>query len=273
LSSLKDQRLQEQTIKDFGEQWTTYRANRGYYASVELFQDLFAPLVQLDEIKGCRVAEIGSGTGRVVRMLLDAGAAHVLAVEPSGAFSVLQQNTQAHSERVTLLQVTGDKIPATADRDWVFSVGVLHHIPDPAPVVRAACAALRPGGRMGVWLYAREGNRLLLAFLLPLRAVTKRLPHFLLSGLVWLLYLPLLVYMGLCKFLPLPLGPYLKQQLGRFGGAEQRLVIYDQLNPAYAKYYTREEAWKLLAAAGFDDIRAHHRHGYSWTVVGTKPLV
>lgn len=270
MSSLKDERLQEQTIKDFGEQWTTYRTNRGYYASVELFRDLFAPLAHLDEIKGCRVAEIGSGTGRIVNMLLDAGVAHVLAVEPSDAFSVLEQNVQAHGERVTLLRATGDKIPATADLDWVFSVGVLHHIPEPAPVVRAAYAALRPGGRIGVWLYGKEGTRFLLAFLLPLRAVTKRLPHFLLSGLVWLLYLPLLFYMGLCKFLPLPLRRYVKEQLGRFGGAEQRLVIYDQLNPAYAKHYTREEACNLLAAAGFHDIRTHHRHGYSWTVVGTK---
>jgi len=50
----------------------------------------------------------------------------------------------------------------------------------------------------------------------------------------------------------------------------RRLVIYDQLNPAYAKYYTREEAQDLLARQGFVDIRLHHRHGVSWTVLGTK---
>jgi len=52
---------------------------------------------------------------------------------------------------------------------------------------------------------------------------------------------------------------------------KRRVVIYDQLNPAYAKYYTREEACALLARHGFDDIRLHHRHGISWTVVGTRP--
>ena len=49
------------------------------------------------------------------------------------------------------------------------------------------------------------------------------------------------------------------------------LVIYDQLNPAYAKYYRRDEAIALLADAGFADVAAHHRHGYSWTVIGRKP--
>jgi hypothetical protein len=52
---------------------------------------------------------------------------------------------------------------------------------------------------------------------------------------------------------------------------KRRLVIYDQLNPAYAKYYTQTEAEQLLARAGFSDVRTYHRHGYSWTVIGTKP--
>ena len=49
------------------------------------------------------------------------------------------------------------------------------------------------------------------------------------------------------------------------------LVIYDQLKPAYAKYYTGAEAEALLRKAGFVDVRAHHRRGYSWTVIGTRP--
>ena len=73
----------------------------------------------------------------------------------------------------------------------ILSVGVLHHIPEPDPVVRAAYRALRPGGRLFVWLYAREGNGLYLAFAVPLRLLTKRLPDRLLDGLVRLLDLPL----------------------------------------------------------------------------------
>jgi hypothetical protein len=53
--------------------------------------------------------------------------------------------------------------------------------------------------------------------------------------------------------------------------AKRRVVIYDQLNPAYAKYYTSQEAHDVLARQGFSGIRLHHRHGYSWTVVGAKP--
>ncbi len=48
-------------------------------------------------------------------------------------------------------------------------------------------------------------------------------------------------------------------------------VVFDQLNPAYAKYYCEEEGRTLFEQAGFADIKLHHRHGYSWSVIGTSP--
>jgi hypothetical protein len=55
-----------------------------------------------------------------------------------------------------------------------------------------------------------------------------------------------------------------------FDPATRRLVLYDQLNPAYAKYYTEAEVRRLLADAGFEDVRLYHRHGYSWAAIGRK---
>ena len=45
-------------------------------------------------------------------------------------------------------------------------------------------------------------------------------------------------------------------------------MIFDQLNPAYAKYYKKNEIEKELLDAGFNKLQFHHRHGYSWIVVG-----
>ncbi len=39
--------------------------------------------------------------------------------------------------------------------------------------------------------------------------------------------------------------------MARLDGRKRRLTVYDHLNPGYAKYYTREEARRLLADAGF----------------------
>ncbi|HZR01992.1 MAG TPA: class I SAM-dependent methyltransferase [Burkholderiales bacterium] len=262
--------LEERTIRDFGEQWTRYQRNEGYYASVELLRDIVEPLLPLDEIAGKRVAEIGSGSGRIVSMLLDAGVDHVLAIEPSSAYAVLRANVGT-SRRVTFLNIAGDELPASADLDVVLSIGVIHHIPDPEPALRAAFEALRPGGKILIWLYGREGNELYLALAQPLRAVTRRLPHWALAGLVRALDLPLAIMIRLARAHRVPLPDYLNNYLGKLGADQRRLVIYDQLNPAYAHYYTRTEARAVLERAGFVNVQLHHRHGYSWTVRGEKP--
>ena len=265
------EQLGQRTIDDFGEQWTRYRDNDGYYASTRLLGDITEPLLPVSEIRGMRVADIGSGTGRIVNMLLDAGAQHVIAIEPSSAFEVLGANIR-DAAAVTMLNATGDKLPPSGDLDLVVSIGVLHHIPDPTDVVRAGYNALKPGGRMLAWVYGREGNEAYLAIAQPLRALTRRLPHALLAGLVRMLYLPLRAYMALARRFRVPLRDYLNNYLGRLSREQRLLVMYDQLNPAYAKYYTHAEALALLEKSGFANVRLHHRHGYSWSVLGEKPL-
>ena len=258
------------TIKDFGKQWLRYSDNKGYYGSLELFSDILSPFLKTEDLKNCKVAEIGSGAGRIVNMLLESGVQHVIALEPSDAFAVLVRNIR-NSERVTCLKITGDRLPAYGDLDYIFSIGVLHHIPDPKPVVEAAFKALHPGGHFWVWLYGKEGNEFYLTFIKPLRFLTKHLPHFVLASLVWMIYYPLLIYIHLCHRFKLPLSEYLLSILEKMSPEKRRLVIYDQLNPAYAKYYTKSEAMKLLFDGGFINVRIHHRHGYSWTLIGTKP--
>jgi SAM-dependent methyltransferase len=262
--------LGDRTVADFGEQWSRYTDNSGWYGSLELFRDVFGPLLDPRELAGRRVAEVGSGTGRIVQMLIAAGVAHVTALEPSEAFPVLEANVRRFGDRVRCLRLRGEEIPAGEQFDYVFSIGVLHHIPDPVPVVRAAYRALAPGGVMAVWLYGKEGNGLYLALLRALRAVTTRLPHPALAALSRVLALTLGAYAGLCRVLPLPLRGYMRRVIANLSFAKRSLVVYDQLNPAYARYYTRREAQELLAAGGFERITLHHRHGYSWAVVGRK---
>jgi len=262
--------LSEQTIADFGDQWTRFTSNDGFYGSAALFEDICGPLLASREVAGLRTADIGSGTGRIVRMLLSAGAAHVVALEPSAAFDVLCRNVAAFRDRVECIHAVGERLPKDRGFDLILSIGVLHHIPDPAPVVKAAYEALGEGGRMLVWLYGQEGNATYLALTVPLRAITTRLPHLAVLTVARILTVALAPYVWLCRRLPLPLAGYFANVFGRMDHDKQVLIVYDQLRPAYARYYSRADAIALLTVAGFENVRAHHRHGYSWTVVGTK---
>ncbi|MFH2006376.1 MAG: class I SAM-dependent methyltransferase [bacterium] len=263
--------VDSQTIADFGDQWTRYTDNAGFYGSAELMKDILGPLVNPENIAGQTVADIGSGTGRIVHMLLSLGARTVLAVEPSEAFEILNNNTAHCRDRVELLKAKGDALERSDAFDFVFSIGVLHHIVDPVPTLKACYKALKPGGRMVAWLYGYEGNEAYVHAVQLARTVTKRLPARSLSALARVLTLATDGYTQCCRLLPLPMAGYLVNVFSKFPPDKRRLVIYDQLNPAHAKYYRRAEAERLFRDAGFVDLRLHHRHGYSWTVVGQKP--
>jgi len=261
----------DRTIRDFGDQWSHYGDNDGFYGSLELLQDMFGPLLGVDELRGARVADVGSGTGRIVRMLLEAGAEHVLAVEPSAGVEALRENLRDVADRVEVLHAPGDALPAGRGLDYVVSIGVIQFIRDPQPTLVAAREALRPGGKLLIWVYGKEGNRLYVGVVRALRGITTRLPHFALAAFCNVLALLLDGYIFACRVLPLPMADYMLNTLSRVSRRKRKLTIYDQLNPTYAKYYLGDEVRRMLEQAGFCDVRLHDRRGYSWTASAVRP--
>ena len=268
--AMKQHETDLETIDDFGRQWARFPEITGWLSSQDCLRDHFGPLMSIDEFRDKHVADIGSGPGRIVRMLLDAGAARVTAIEPSDAFFALERHMATERSRVDLIHDTGEAVGRLANLDFVVAFGVLQFILNPKPVMDCAYAALRPGGRIVVWLYGREGNEVYLRVLGALRTVTKRLPDGVLSGLASLLNLVLDAYIPLCRAFPLPMRAYMLNHLGRLDRRMRKLTVFDQLNPRHAKYYREAEARALVADAGFEDVRTYHRHGYSWTVIGSK---
>ena len=264
--------LSERTIHDFGIQWSKFASVDSWAIPDELFSSITPPFAAPEDIRGKKIAEIGAGSGNMTLQLLAASPSMLVAVEPSKAMEVLKRNTREHADRIQYVNNTGEFLPRDLGLDWVFSIGVIHHIPDPEPTVRAAYEALRPGGEVLFWLYGKEGNRIYLFFVEPLRLLTKKLGHQALSLLSYFILPLIYLYMVVAKVLPVPLANYVKNVLWRMPVQGVRLVIYDQLNPHYARYYTQEEAQALLCKAGFVDIRTYQRLGYSWTVYGRKPI-
>lgn len=252
------------TIGDFGRQWESYTENTGYYASTDALVSLFGPLLNAQDIQGKRVADVGAGTGRYSHILCELGAAEILAVEPSSAFDILKKNT-AMCRGIRYLQTTADQIPPDGF-DTIFCIGVLQFIADPVPALQSMGRALHPDGRLFLWVYGEENNRLYLSLVRPLRKLSSRLPHVLLDRLSTVLVFPADIYALLCRRFRLPMAAYMNRYFSKLDFYSRKLVVYDQLNPKYARYYRQEELNRLLAQNGFFDIQMHHHLGYSWSV-------
>lgn len=216
-----------------------------------------------------KVLDVGSGTGRIVNILLNAGAEHVAAIEPSDAFQVLENKFLDLKDKVTLLKIKGEEIPEMKV-DLAFSVGVIHHIEEPERIIKRIYQVLNPGGKLLIWIYGIEGNEEYLRIVEPIRKITIVLPDFLLSFLSWAINFVMLFYFILNKVISLPIREYMIQVFEPLSLKNRYLIIFDQLNPHYAKYYTRIEAMNLFKHNGFKNVELYHRHGYSWTVIGVK---
>ena len=78
---------------------------------------------------------------------------------------------------VTRSRVRSSAVPPESV-DVAFSVGVLHHTPDPKRCFFELVRRVRPGGRVIAWVYGRENNGWIVHGISPLReAITSRLPH------------------------------------------------------------------------------------------------
>jgi SAM-dependent methyltransferase len=261
--------LSEKTIEDFGKQHQRFSESGGYYVSLDILGDVLGPLMTVKEFEGLNVLDLGSGTGRWVQIFHDAGAKTIAAVEPSPAIEVGRKKN-AGLKNVSYHNVAGDKMP-DGQYDIIFSYGVIHHIPEPDPVVKRAYEVLQPGGRLVIWLYGRENNGLYLGFVHALRLVTVPISNRALE-IVSAALVPLVrAYSSVSRVLSLPLRGYMRKFVDRIDDYTLKHVIYDQLDPHYAKYYRRQEAIDLIEKAGFVNIQLYHRENYSWTVVATKP--
>jgi SAM-dependent methyltransferase len=114
----------------------------------EWMSDQFRPLV------GDAVAEVGAGIGTFTTRLLDAGAKHVLAVEPEALCADELERRFGSDERVHVVRETLPDSPALAELegrcDLVLCQNVLEHIEDDATATASMAKALRPGGTLMV---------------------------------------------------------------------------------------------------------------------------
>lgn len=264
-----------ETADAFANSWNNLPAGSIY--TPEQFEEWLAPLGRAD-VAGRSVLELGCGNGSLLFHAAAWNPAHLEGVDLGGSVQSARRNMASQPNPNWVVSQGDLTTYLGAPRDFVYSIGVLHHLKSPRTGFNAVVANTRPGGRFHCWVYAREGNIVVIWLVDPLRKIASRLPWWVTK---YLLATPLAVpfyfyakLLRMARSVPglraLPLFDYC-QWIAAREFTFFRHVAFDQLVTPQTTYLDRStiEDWmhqhpRVLAGSTY----VIFRNGNSWKFGG-----
>lgn len=227
----------------FGMQWNRFDVQRPAEDA-----EVFAVKTGLkpSDLTGMRVLDAGCGGGRYCAVAAQS-ADVVLGIDRSRAVDKARSICRDRDNVGFIQGDIADPPLRPASFDFVYSIGVLHHAPDPVRAFAALAKLVRPGGRLSVWVY-RRNHLLQEALNQAARAVTTRLPAAAL--------LPLCQIGAIVGAIPV-VNRTLNKLVNFSNHPSWTLRVcdnFDWYSPRYQYHHTPEEVLGWFRSAGFREI-------------------
>lgn len=267
------------TAAGFGWQWTHFTHEDEHYA--EQFLGWIQP-VKPEFFRDKIVLEGGCGKGRHTLLAAEWGAREVIGIDLSVAVETAYAATR-NLPNVHIVQADIYQLPLPRIFDYAFSVGVLHHLPDPRGGFLSLTSKVKNGGHISAWIYGAENNEWITRFVNPVRErLTSRMDQ---RVLLQLSKIPAAsVYLAT----KLVYGPLNKSRAGEsiarhlfyndyfkaiapFGWREQHTIVFDHLVAPTAFYIPREEFETWWRDFGAQEVKITWHNKNSWSGLGRIP--
>jgi ubiquinone/menaquinone biosynthesis C-methylase UbiE len=155
-----DENLDAKTIAGFGEEWSRFdQAKLAGKEYDELFQSYFA-IFPFDGLPAdAEGFDLGCGSGRwAIGVAPRVGKLHC--IDPSAAALSVARRRLSGFGNVDFHQASASGIPLTdGSQDFGYSLGVLHHIPDPGRALEEAVRKLKRRAPFLLYVYYSLDNR------------------------------------------------------------------------------------------------------------------
>lgn len=264
------------TASSFGWQWQHFTQDDERYS--EQMLGWIEP-VKPEFFKDKVVLEGGCGKGRHTLLASHWGARDVIGVDLSAAVESAFAATRG-SENMHIVQADIYHLPLKRVFDYAFTIGVLHHLPDPKGGFKSLASKVKPGGHFSAWVYGAENNGWITRFVNPLRVrVTSRMNR---RALLHLSKLPTAAVYAATKLIYGPLNKsangasiarrlfyndYLNSISG-FGWREQHTIVFDHLVAPTAFYISGAEFEKWWTEIHAGDVTIGWHNKNSWRGFG-----
>jgi SAM-dependent methyltransferase len=249
----------------FGYEWNTYSAIAPEHE--EQFRR-WLPFYSPGDWAGKCFIDAGCGMGRNSYWPMRYGAAKCYAIDVDDRSLAAARRNLAAFAGAEVHKCSAYDLPWRDTADIVFSIGVIHHLEFPARALASMVRAAKPGADVAIWVYGRENNGWLLWALDPARKLLfSRMP------VAWVHALSLLPAALLWLLLRTGLNRIEYFRLARrFTFPHLRSIVFDQMLPRIAHYWSRSEVIRLMQDAGLEAIELSWVNQMSWAARGKKPL-
>jgi len=240
-------RLKERTASSFGFEWAKFN---DVFAEYEANFLSYIEPIDKDFFKGKLVLDAGCGAGRHSYFAAKYGA-RVVAIDLSDkAVQSTKENLKDFTDaKVTQSDIYSFEYPEKFD--YIFCIGVLHHLPDPQRGFNKLVSLLKDGGAISIWVYSKEDNFMAIHLYEPLRKITTRIPH---KILYYLAYLPA-GCVEICNRLNMPIFTYYK----KFPFKTKLNDAFDVFATPSARYYSKQDIAKWFCESKLSDIKVYYR--------------
>lgn len=272
-----DINLDEKTVQSFGNEWerfNTFSEKEIDYIGKEYFDIVTEKHISSSSY----VLDVGCGSGRWTKFIAPK-TGFVEAIDPSSAVvQAAQMNTHNHNVRVTQASVEHIPFPDNSF-DLVFSLGVLHHIPDTQSAMNACVKKVKQGGYFLVYLYYDLDNRGILfrtIFRITnfLRMLISKMPgklkDIICDLIALLIYWPLARFSKLLKTLNFSF--YKKIPLSYYHDKSFYIMRNDSLDrfgTPLEQRFTKKQIHQMMVNSGLTDINFSDNAPY-WHAIGKK---
>jgi SAM-dependent methyltransferase len=260
-------------VDRFGYEWAWLSSTS---AKNELEFKSYLGEIPLESLASRAVLDAGCGMGKFLALSGRYGAKVAIGVDlAEQSVENAYRNTRS-LDNVHVVQADLYHLPLKGGFDFIYSIGVLHHLIKPETGFQRLVQLLREQGEIFAWVYGYEGNEIYVRFLDPFRRLTSRLPlsvnkffTAILASLLWVLIL--LVYLPLDRagIRKLPFHDYFIY-FYRLGFRFFWGTVFDKAIPPISNYYRKEEFNAWFSRAGLSNVSIVHRNSNSWSGWGRK---
>ena len=266
------------TAESFGWSWQQFAHDDERYE--QQFLDWIAPVTP-EFFAGKVVLEGGCGKGRHTRRIAGWGVKDIIAVDLSDAVEVAFPATR-NLPNAHVIQADIYHLPLRRVCDYAFSVGVLHHLPNPREGFKSLVSKVKPGGHVSAWVYGAENNQWIISVVNPVRECTSRMNR---QVLFHLSKIPAAMMYLATKSIYGPLNrsrtgarvarylfynDYLNY-ISRFNLHEQHSIVFDHLVAPTSFYISRKEFEEWWQDIGAVDVVINWHNKNSWRGLGRLP--